>query len=95
MTSIESEDVFQRPIYAGNAIATVRATDKVKLLTVRATSFDPAKTDGSAALEKTGGVCVCVCVCVCRAPIAHSISLSLAAAAPANSASKFVSQELT
>ncbi|WP_150671666.1 electron transfer flavoprotein subunit alpha/FixB family protein, partial [Pandoraea anhela] len=45
-------DVFERPIYAGNAIATVQSTDKVKVITVRATGFDPAAaTGGSAAVE--------------------------------------------
>jgi electron transfer flavoprotein alpha subunit len=52
ITSVESPDTFQRPIYAGNAIATVQSADKVKVLTVRTTAFDPAAASGgSAALE--------------------------------------------
>jgi electron transfer flavoprotein alpha subunit len=52
ITSVESPDTFQRPIYAGNAIATVQSADKVKVLTVRTTAFDPAAaTGGSAAVE--------------------------------------------
>ena len=50
---VVSPDTFERPIYAGNAIATVQSTDKVKVLTVRTTGFDPAATTGgSAAIEK-------------------------------------------
>ena len=44
-----SEDTFLRPIYAGNAFATVKSTDKIKCVTIRPTSFDPAPTsEGSA-----------------------------------------------
>ena len=47
-----SPDTFERPIYAGNAIATVQSTDAVKVITVRTTGFDPAAaTGGSAAIE--------------------------------------------
>jgi electron transfer flavoprotein alpha subunit len=45
---VESEDTFVRPIYAGNAIATVQSSDSKKVLTVRAASFDAAPTGGSA-----------------------------------------------
>lgn len=45
---VESKDTFVRPIYAGNAIATVQSGDAVKVVTVRAASFDAAPSDGSA-----------------------------------------------
>jgi len=48
---VESEDTFVRPIYAGNAIATVQSTDNKKIVTVRAASFDAAANDGSASVE--------------------------------------------
>ncbi len=53
ISAVESADTFKRPIYAGNAIATVQSSDAIKLCTVRATSFDavPA-TGGNAAIEK-------------------------------------------
>ena len=44
-----SEDTFQRPIYAGNAFATVKSTDKKKCITIRPTSFDAATTTGGSA----------------------------------------------
>ena len=47
---IESEDTFIRPIYAGNALATVQSTDVKKIITIRPTSFDPALTSGGNAL---------------------------------------------
>ncbi len=47
-----SADTFERPIYAGNAIATVQSTDAIKVITVRTTGFDPAAaTGGQAAVE--------------------------------------------
>ncbi|GJH10240.1 electron transfer flavoprotein subunit alpha/FixB family protein [Caballeronia novacaledonica] len=53
VTAIIADDTFERPIYAGNAIATVRSTDTVKVLTVRATSFDAVSAEGgSAAIER-------------------------------------------
>ena len=45
--SVESEDTFKRPIYAGSCIATVKSKDTVKLITVRSTAFDPVATDNS------------------------------------------------
>jgi electron transfer flavoprotein alpha subunit len=52
IVSIESPDTFQRTIYAGNAVATVQSSDKVKVITVRTTAFDAASaTGGSAAVE--------------------------------------------
>jgi electron transfer flavoprotein alpha subunit len=57
ITKVISPDTFERPIYAGNAIATVQATDAVKVLTVRTTGFDPAAaTGGSAAVESLAAV---------------------------------------
>ena len=50
--SVESEDTFTRPIYAGNIIATVQSSDAIKIITVRTTAFDPvAATGGSGAVE--------------------------------------------
>jgi electron transfer flavoprotein alpha subunit len=52
ITKVDSPDTFERPIYAGNAIATVQSTDAVKVITVRGTGFDAAaSTGGSAAVE--------------------------------------------
>ena len=52
ITKVDSPDTFERPIYAGNAIATVQSTDSVKVITVRGTGFDAAPaTGGSAAVE--------------------------------------------
>ena len=57
VTKVLSADTFERPIYAGNAIATVQSTDAVKVLTVRTTGFDPAAaTGGSAAIEVVAAV---------------------------------------
>ena len=50
VTRVNAVDTFERPIYAGNAIATVQSTDAVKVLTVRSTAFDPAATTGGSAL---------------------------------------------
>jgi electron transfer flavoprotein alpha subunit len=51
--SVESDDSFTRPIYAGNAIATVRTSDAKKVITVRTTAFDKAAAEGgSATIEK-------------------------------------------
>ena len=49
--SVESPDTFVRPIYAGNALATVQSTDAKKVITVRTTGFDAAATGGSASVE--------------------------------------------
>ena len=46
-----SPDTFERPIYAGNAIATVQSLDAIKVLTARTTAFDPAQDGGSAPVE--------------------------------------------
>ncbi|MBW8743770.1 MAG: electron transfer flavoprotein subunit alpha/FixB family protein [Sphingomonas sp.] len=53
--SIESADTFTRPIYAGNAIATVKSSDAKKVLTVRGTAFAKAGTGGSASVEAVAG----------------------------------------
>ena len=56
---INGPDTFLRPIYAGNAFATVKSNDKKKCVTIRPTSFDPApKTGGSAPVEKVEAVAV-------------------------------------
>ncbi|RXV67339.1 electron transfer flavoprotein subunit alpha/FixB family protein [Burkholderia stabilis] len=53
ITAVVAADTFERPIYAGNAIATVQSSDPVKVITVRATGFDPAAAvGGNAAIEK-------------------------------------------
>ncbi|PAJ81784.1 electron transfer flavoprotein subunit alpha/FixB family protein [Burkholderia ubonensis] len=49
ITAVDSADTFERPIYAGNAIATVQSSDPVKVITVRATGFDPVATEGGSA----------------------------------------------
>ncbi|WP_281648270.1 FAD-binding protein [Parendozoicomonas sp. Alg238-R29] len=55
IVSVESADTFKRPIYAGNAIATVQSSAAVKVITVRGTAFDKAAaTGGSAAVEQLG-----------------------------------------
>ncbi len=56
VTKVISADTFERPIYAGNAIATVQSTDAIKVLTVRTTGFDPAAEGGSAAVESISAV---------------------------------------
>jgi electron transfer flavoprotein alpha subunit len=53
ITKVIGTDTFERPIYAGNAIATVQATDAVKVLTVRTTGFDPAAATGGSAQVQT------------------------------------------
>ena len=56
ITGVVSPDTFERPIYAGNAIATVQSADPIKVITVRATAFEAAaSTGGSAAVETIAG----------------------------------------
>ncbi|UKD15655.1 FAD-binding protein [Burkholderia aenigmatica] len=50
ITAVVSADTFERPIYAGNAIATVQSSDPVKVITVRATGFDPVAAEGGNAM---------------------------------------------
>src|SRR6476620_9810908 len=56
ITKVDAADTFERPIYAGNAIATVQSLDAVKVMTVRTTAFDPVATGGSAPLETVPAV---------------------------------------
>ena len=57
ITKVVSTDTFERPIYAGNAIATVQTGDPIKVITVRTTGFDPVvATGGSAAIEKQAAI---------------------------------------
>jgi len=51
IVGVESADTFVRPIYAGNALATVQSADAVKVITVRTTGFEPVAEGGSAAVE--------------------------------------------
>jgi electron transfer flavoprotein alpha subunit len=53
ITRVVSPDTFERPIYAGNAIATVQSADKVKVITVRTTGFDAAPATGDSASIET------------------------------------------
>ncbi|HQE41412.1 MAG TPA: FAD-binding protein [Zoogloea sp.] len=52
IVAVESADTFVRPIYAGNALATVKSSDAVKVITVRTTAFEAAGEGGSAAVEQ-------------------------------------------
>ena len=56
ISKVISADTFERPIYAGNAIATVQSTDATKVITVRATGFDAAAQGGTAAIETIAAV---------------------------------------
>jgi len=53
ITKVEAPDTFERPIYAGNAMATVQSTDGIKVITVRTTGFDAASARGGAAQVET------------------------------------------
>jgi electron transfer flavoprotein alpha subunit len=56
ISDVIDADTFVRPIYAGNALATVKSSDAKKIITVRAASFDPVPTDGgSASIEAVSG----------------------------------------
>jgi electron transfer flavoprotein alpha subunit len=55
ITKVLGADTFERPIYAGNAIAAVQATDATKVITVRTTGFDPAAATGGNAVVETAG----------------------------------------
>ena len=56
ITKVIGVDTFERPIYAGNAIATVQSSDPIKVITVRTTGFDAAGSGGSAAVESIPAV---------------------------------------
>ena len=81
ITKVLAADTFERPIYAGNAIATVQATDAVKVLTVRTTGFDPAAaTGGSAAVEVLAAVAASAAVSFVGSEIAKNDRPELTAA---------------
>jgi electron transfer flavoprotein alpha subunit len=57
IVGVDSEDTFKRPIYAGNAIATVKSNDSVKVVSVRGTAYDPVPAEGgSASVEAVDAV---------------------------------------
>ena len=56
ISAVVSPDTFVRPIYAGNALATVQSKDAIKVITVRATAFEPAAAGGSAPVEALAAV---------------------------------------
>lgn len=57
ISAVESPDTFVRPIYAGNALATVQSSDRIKVVTVRTTAFDPAgESSGAATVENVAPV---------------------------------------
>jgi hypothetical protein len=67
IVAVESADTFVRPIYAGNALATVQSRDAVKVITVRATAFDAAgATGGSAAVDSVQPPAPCGLSASCR-----------------------------
>ena len=53
ISAVVSEDTFERPIYAGNCIATVQSSDSIKVITVRTTSFDSSESEGGTASVET------------------------------------------
>ena len=55
IVSVEAPDTFTRPIYAGNALMTVKSTDAKRVITVRLASFQASPADGSAPVEAIGG----------------------------------------
>jgi electron transfer flavoprotein alpha subunit len=81
VTKVISADTFERPIYAGNAIATVQSLDATKVLTVRTTGFDPAAaTGGSAAVEVQAAVAASAAVSYVGSEIAKNDRPELTAA---------------
>ena len=81
ITKVLAADTFERPIYAGNAIATVQASDAVKVITVRTTGFDPAAaTGGSAAVQTVAAQVASDCVTYLGSEIAKNDRPELTAA---------------
>lgn len=54
ITAVVDANTFERPIYAGNAIATVKSSENIIVVSVRTTAFEPVGTDGAAAIEAVG-----------------------------------------
>ena len=54
ISAVVSPDTFVRPIYAGNALATVQSKDPIKIITVRGTAFAPAEASGGSAPDRDG-----------------------------------------
>jgi electron transfer flavoprotein alpha subunit len=81
ITRVLSPDTFERPIYAGNAVATVEATDATKVITVRTTGFDPAAaTGGSAAVSSVAAAAASAAVSFTGSEIAKNDRPELTAA---------------
>jgi electron transfer flavoprotein alpha subunit len=81
VTQVLSPDTFERPIYAGNAMATVQSVDAVKVLTVRATAFDAAPSSGGAAVVVSHAAVAAHAGCVfVGSELAHSERPELTAA---------------
>jgi electron transfer flavoprotein alpha subunit len=81
ITKVESPDTFERPIYAGNAIATVQSGDAIKVITVRPTGFDAAASvGGSAAVETPAAQAASADVSFVRSEIARNDRPELTAA---------------
>jgi electron transfer flavoprotein alpha subunit len=80
ITKVISADTFERPIYAGNAIATVQSADAVKVITVRTTGFDAAGTGGNAAVDTVAAVSASAQVSFVSREIAKSDRPELTAA---------------
>ena len=81
ISAVVSEDTFQRPIYAGNIIATVQSSDAIKVITVRSTAFDAASASGgSAAVEAVGSIHASELASFVREEVAESDRPDLTAA---------------
>jgi electron transfer flavoprotein alpha subunit len=80
ITKVISADTFERPIYAGNAIATVQSQDPIKVITVRTTGFDAAPTGGNATIETPSAQSASTDVSFLRSEIAKNDRPELTAA---------------